>query len=239
MIRLKKFTKHEKLARRKAQTSSSQSGFTIIESLVAIIVVTILLVALAPVLALATAARVQARRIELATQAAKTYTDGVDAGSIFAPEHTVTINETSSNGSFQPQRENLKNAAVPTSLSANCPTNTYCSNTTTQSLYCVDIDGDNICTQNSPADLIVQGFRSVSPTVNQSKQGYLLGVRVYRAYAFNDSNALATQSDRGGKRSVFVGTLGDYKAPLIEITTEISTSETKFTDYCQRFGGCQ
>jgi prepilin-type N-terminal cleavage/methylation domain-containing protein len=56
---------------------SSESGFTIIESLVAILVASILLAAIAPVLVISTATRVQARRIELATQAAKAFVDGV------------------------------------------------------------------------------------------------------------------------------------------------------------------
>src|SRR6476469_3620673 len=51
------------------------SGYTIIESLVAMIVVSVLMIAIAPVMAYSVATRVQARRIELATQAASAYID--------------------------------------------------------------------------------------------------------------------------------------------------------------------
>ncbi|HBQ97795.1 MAG TPA: hypothetical protein DD761_04590, partial [Cyanobacteria bacterium UBA11691] len=46
-----------------------ESGFTLIESLVAVVILTIMLVGIAPVIVLATATRIQARRVELATQA--------------------------------------------------------------------------------------------------------------------------------------------------------------------------
>ena len=63
-------------------SSSSDSGFTIIESLMAIVVVAILLVSITPILVMSTLIRVQSRRIEKATQAANTFIDGVKAGSI-------------------------------------------------------------------------------------------------------------------------------------------------------------
>ncbi len=65
-----------------------QSGFTIVESLMAIVVVGILLTVIAPVITLSVATRVQARRVELATQAVKTYIDGIRTGAIAAPSHT-------------------------------------------------------------------------------------------------------------------------------------------------------
>jgi prepilin-type N-terminal cleavage/methylation domain-containing protein len=71
----------------------TQSGFTIIECLLGIILVSILLTAIAPVIALSVATRVQARRVEQATQAAKSYIDGVRAGKIPSPAYTVTLNE--------------------------------------------------------------------------------------------------------------------------------------------------
>jgi prepilin-type N-terminal cleavage/methylation domain-containing protein len=50
-------------------SKSRDGGYTIIESLVAMIVVSVLMIAIAPVMAFSVATRVQARRIELATQA--------------------------------------------------------------------------------------------------------------------------------------------------------------------------
>uniref|UniRef100_A0ACD5GZB7 Prepilin-type N-terminal cleavage/methylation domain-containing protein n=1 Tax=Desertifilum tharense IPPAS B-1220 TaxID=1781255 RepID=A0ACD5GZB7_9CYAN len=49
-------------------SSASDSGFTLLESLMAIVILTIMLVGVAPFIVLATATRVQARRVEMATQ---------------------------------------------------------------------------------------------------------------------------------------------------------------------------
>jgi len=61
---------------------SRDSGYTIIESLVAMIVVSVLMIAIAPVMAYSVATRVQARRVELATQAARTYINALRTGAI-------------------------------------------------------------------------------------------------------------------------------------------------------------
>lgn len=66
-----------------AQKSKPQdSGYTIIESLVAMIVVSVLMIAIAPVMAFSVATRVQAKRVELATQAARAYMDALRVGAI-------------------------------------------------------------------------------------------------------------------------------------------------------------
>ncbi len=64
---------------------SSQAGFTIIESLLAIILVSVLMVAIGPIVVMSVAARVQARRVERASEAAKTYIDSVNSGKTPAP----------------------------------------------------------------------------------------------------------------------------------------------------------
>lgn len=231
-------------------TQSSQSGFTIIESLMAIVVVGILMTVIAPVIVLSVATRVQAMRVQLASQAASTFIDGVKSGAIAVlPNHTVSldeVNETSTPPNrFNPQRGTFSDAAVP-SGTLNCPTNTtgypYCSNsstpsTTVLSLYCNDLDGGG-CTSASNKDLIVQAFRSATPTSTDANKGYVLGLRVYRSDAFSDNTALRTQKQVGSKQSTFTGGLGNRKAPLVEMTTEISTQNTKFTDLCDRLGGC-
>ena len=71
--------------KRQQQQNLSQSrdgGYTIIESLVAMIVVSVLMIAIAPVMAFSVATRVQARRVELATQAARAYIDSLRTGAI-------------------------------------------------------------------------------------------------------------------------------------------------------------
>ena len=63
-------------------SKSRDGGYTIIESLVAMIVVSVLMIAIAPVMAFSVATRVQARRMELATQAARTYIDALRTGAV-------------------------------------------------------------------------------------------------------------------------------------------------------------
>ncbi len=195
-------------------TRNSQAGFTIIESLMAIIVVAILLSAIAPVILLSTATRLQARRVELATQAAKAYTDGVSAGSIDAPAET----------------SNIASADVPTAGSmSSCDSGKYCS-TTDKKLYCVDGDNDDKCLNTSSKDFIVQAFR----TTGDAAKGYALGLRVYRSDAFKDSDAFKAASKGDKKQNTFTGGLGDRKAPLLEMTTDISTQNTTFASFCSR-----
>lgn len=88
---------------------STQSGFTIIESLLAIIIVSLLMTAVAPVIALSVATRVQAKRVELATAAAKSYIDGVRSGSIKPPPIEISK-------SFD-----FRTAPAPSAASLNCP----------------------------------------------------------------------------------------------------------------------
>lgn len=242
------------ITHKQKQIFSSQSGFTIIESLMAILVVGILMTAIAPVIVLSVGNRVQARRVELATQAARSYVDGVRSKATEAPKHAVLLDEideisATPPNKFNPQRLAFASVAAPTSSgSLTCtavrtPEYPYCQNNSRLSLYCFDLDGDG-CSSKSFKDMIVQTFRSVSPraitSATNADKGYLLGVRVYRADAFSETTALA-KSDSVTKRTqaAFTGGLGDRKAPLIELTTEISTEQTRLRDFCDRLGGCK
>lgn len=189
---------------------SEQAGFTIIESLAAIIVVTIMLVGITPMLAIAVATRVQARRVELGTQAARTYIDHLRSGQLTHP----TVSNTP-----------LENAPAPSgSLSCDGKNGNYCQSPST--LYCVDGDRDNNCTADSINDMLVQGvgYNSFS---NDATRGYTLLVRVYRADAFNDGDPLTTDK----VQTSFTGGSGNRKAPLVTSTTEISTGTTRYSDY--------
>jgi prepilin-type N-terminal cleavage/methylation domain-containing protein len=191
-------------------SQSNQAGFTIIESLVALLVAGLLLAAVAPAIVLSTATRVQARRVELATQAAKTYIDSVSSGSIGPPEQKVDTS-TSTNPKL------LDSVAAPKPEEW-------------ADLYCVDLDGGG-CTKDSPKDLAIQAFR----TNGDPKQGYFMGLRVYRADAFKDSGALKKNtSTESVTQKTFTGGLGERKAPLVEMTTEIVGSDINFKDFCTR-----
>jgi len=213
---------------------SSQAGFTLIEALLAIIVVTIMMIAIAPAIVLSVATRVQAKRLELGTAAAQSYVDGVRSGTIPAP----TLADIP-----------LKNIDPPPGGSLSCQDpdglgsrSFYC--TDPPGLYCIDNDDTAGCNDNSFKDMIIQasGYHPTAPatpTPTDADKGYQLGIRVYRADAFRDSTALKkSDEDTKNEASTFTAGAGDRKAPLVEMTTEISTSKTKYGDLCERQGGC-
>jgi prepilin-type N-terminal cleavage/methylation domain-containing protein len=193
---------------------SGQSGFSLLESLIAIVVVAILLASIAPMLALTTAARVQARRVDLATQAARTYIDGVRSGAIAVPDQNKTADFLL--GDF--------GVAAPTAL----PTDPGIR---------IDTDGDGNFT--GPTDLFIQPMRNPAactpfPACNDAsnarRQGFTMAVRVYRADAFNDSDPLGTSA----AGLVFIGTLGSRKNPLVVVKSDIVSGTTRFNDFTDR-----
>jgi prepilin-type N-terminal cleavage/methylation domain-containing protein len=229
-------------------TPTSQSGFTIIESLIAIIVVTILMVGLAPIITLAVANRVQARRVELATQAASSYIDGVRSGAIPLADpndnqllKAVTEYDVNNPSPIPaPPKGNLNCTFVPGEPS-------YCTSPSPQDsiLYCVDGDGDEAC--GGLNDFVVQAFGQI-PTDSsgeyyfqqQRYAGYRLGVRVYRADAFT-SDFVTQFSAEGTQLSAIGGTgLSKTQSPLANVTTEISIDSIQLQKICGEKGidGC-
>ncbi len=220
-----------------SQTKQDE-GFTIVESLLAIIVVGILLVGIAPVMVISVATRIQARRVENATQAARTYIEGTRATSIQAPKAKVLLDQgTLKNpaggilfdGIEPPPIDALNGCLTKTAALSNskCKTNNYINNPddgATPSLYCFDVDGDGVCSVDSLQDVIVQSFRSTNDaTGDDAAQGYILGIRVYRADGFIGTDPLkASSSTESQKSATFAGGLGDKKAPLVEMTTDIT-----------------
>jgi prepilin-type N-terminal cleavage/methylation domain-containing protein len=245
-------TRHPKLL----SPPSTESGFTIVESLVAIIIVGVLMVSIAPVIAISVATRVQSRRLELATQSARTYIDGVRSGKIAPPKARKVLAEVDTTNpnqtTFTPQRDIFAQIdPPPATLPANCdssnPIYPYCQNTISLtgvgSLYCVDFDNDGGCTSNSTKDMVIQAFRSATAATDTGSQGYLLGIRVYRADALN-GNALQSTKNRldagGNKVAAVAGGTGDRYAPLVEMTTEVrgNATDSGYESFCKRLGGC-
>lgn len=195
-------------------------GLTIIEGLLAIVIVTILIMGIGPVLAFAAATRIQARRVELASQAATAYLDGVRSGSIAPPPiATPTANPS----------QQLGQVGAPASGSLTCNTAyAYCTNPSTPQyqVYCVDSNWDGDCTtdREDRQDFIVQAFRVGPIAANNTN---LLGVRVYRADSFGKGLTLLKSSDNlqgnrpEAKTSVLAGGSGNRVAPVVELTTEL------------------
>ncbi|MBW4430676.1 MAG: hormogonium polysaccharide secretion pseudopilin HpsB [Pelatocladus maniniholoensis HA4357-MV3] len=214
-------------------TQSNQRGFTIIESLIALLVVSILLAAIAPVITLAVATRVQSRQVELASQAARTYIDGVRTGKIDAPTSTGS--------------DTLNAYTAPTTTGTlTCPTSTnpnaYCTAPTGTSLYCVNFDSTDGCQNSSLTDMVIQAFRYNPTSGSTAANGYSLGIRVYRADAFKLSTTLSRNNAGGNNEKVtqnsFTGGAGQRTSPLVEMITDINETVPKYNDLCDRLGGC-
>jgi len=220
------------------------SGYTLLESLMALVVVGILITSVAPMLALTTASRVQSRRVDQATQALRSYVDGVRAGVIPIPQKFVVANP---EVNFKaPIYASPPNASMiipfdPSTISADPGT-------------LIDTNGDGF-SENDPQDLVIQAIRPVAyltpfraavpatttppaaaipriaPTdlprgtpaerdeeIAQAKeQGFVMIVRVFRADAFANG-AVPTGTDQA---NVFIGTLGSRNNPLISSISEI------------------
>ena len=212
-------------------SQSRDGGYTIIESLVAMIVVSVLMIAIAPVMAFSVATRVQARRTELATQAARTYIDALRAGAIGPKPGSA--------GKGFPIQFNTANKPV-----AEAPAPTGGS---IDSLYCIDMDGDQKCLSSSNKDFVVQGAwrNPANSTTDPTTTGYELMVRVYRADSFAGVT-LKTNPSTERKQSIVGSGLGDRTMPVVEMTTQIprTTGETSaYESLCARLkginGGCK
>jgi type II secretory pathway pseudopilin PulG len=209
---------------------TSESGYTILEGIMAILMVTVMLTLVGPVIAFSVGTRVQAKRIELASQAAKTYVDSLRAGSLPPPVDNNLTDTTA-----------LKLRPAPNSGQADggdldcddksgfCENNNAASNT----LYCVSFDGNNTCSNESLVDMIVQAQACypTGTTVLNEKEGYHLLVRVYRANAFG--KLTGTEGFKAGKSdSSVTNALGDPSKPLTTFTTYIvPTADNAFNSF--------
>ena len=220
-------------------SSPSDSGFTIIESLLGIVVVAILLAGISPILVMSTATRVQSRRVEKATQAANTFIDGVRSGSI--EEETIPIaggealaklDEDNTTRTLQDNLITGDDMLPPT-------------NATKADLYFFKSDG-TICKPfgsagcaNDPESPFEEFFIQASRiTVDGSgrNDGYRLALRVYRGDVDFGKVLLASTADTKQSSSVVTGGLGKKQAPAVERTVDISNINTSFGALCQRFG---
>ncbi|MEA5516418.1 hormogonium polysaccharide secretion pseudopilin HpsB [Nodularia sp. UHCC 0506] len=212
-------------------SSSSDSGFTIIESLLGIVVVAILMAAISPVLVMSTAIRVQSKRVEKATQVANTFIDGLRIGSIKAP------------GEYPGDDNKIElvpaDAENPRTLEQNLITMPAPETATDSDLYLFTKDG-NIChtseasctkDPNRPFDEFYIQARQMIVTGSGVNDGYRLAFRVYRGDVDFDKTLLANST-----ASVVTEGLGDKQAPAIERTVDIGNINTSFQALCQRLG---
>ncbi|MBD2344461.1 hormogonium polysaccharide secretion pseudopilin HpsB [Anabaena subtropica] len=234
-----------KLKKQQQKTSCNDSGFTIIESLVAIIVVAILLTAIAPVLVFSTATRVQARRVELAAQAAKTFIDGIRSGATTRSGVIIAVPNAITPILAAPSTDVTRNLVdAPGDYLIDTTKMPVPDNTTKGSLYCFNNDGsisNPDCTTNTDKLFYIQARRIVQNTA--ANDGYRLTIRVYRAdvdftktLTASTIEANSTSPAIKKTQNPYTGGLGDRQAPLLEMTTDIANSSTSFSTLCQRLG---
>lgn len=195
---------------------SAQSGFTIVEALVAMMIASIIMIGLSPVVVMSVSARVQARRIDLATQAARSYIDGLRGDAIDPPVRD--------DANFSDITGNLNlGIPAPRTLAAG------------RGIACVDKNLNTVGCRNAnnPPYLVIQSFRNPPkpPTTNDEvvkKQGYCVGVRVYRADAF-DGGSFPTET------KLAPSALSNTKQyPLAVMRAEI-LNQTDYNTYYNRF----
>lgn len=203
---------------------SSESGYTILEGLMAVVVVAVLVSAMGPVIAFSVGTRVQAKRVELATQAAKSYIDWVKS--------PPAANET---GTRHPT-QTAKTAPSTGDLAGTCTTaDGYC-NPTDKKLYCVNFDENAGCQTSSLVDMVVQPIiTSVKDNnANNVNLGYQMQVAVYRANSFSSGITLqpATKSD-----SLTTNALGNRSLPLVVMKTEVFPQDATYDNLKERING--
>lgn len=173
-----------------SQSGLSTQGLTVMECLVAIVLIGITIAMVTPPLLIATASRVQTRRSEQATQLAQDEIDRINT-LVQQGAHQTKILPAVISGS------NLASQAAPSTLSnflktsrnGGCPGTIAYTNQTLSLTQALPIDVDGDCT----ADFFMQVFRtngsftkaeSVRPDVTARRPAqFSLGVRVYSALA--------------------------------------------------------
>ena len=183
----------------------------------ALMVAAILLTVLSPLVVLSTSYRVQARRIDLATQAARSYIDGLRSDSIVPPSLVTDF------------------TVAPLTVLA--PT----TKTPDQGIdvgNCLDKNLNSLPDCNDPTNkpfLVIQAFRNGRPAEDLDldgkfdpiPEGYCVAVRVYRGDAFDGGTPTETKPPKSGLSNTKV-------APLVVMRTEI-INQTSFQTYAERF----
>ena len=209
---------------------STQAGYTLVESMVGMVLVGILATSILPIFGFSIASRVQARRTELAGMAARRYIDGVRSDVIDHPD-------------FYTRDFNSFSEIVVGELECN-KSNNYCTKPTLTNqgaLFCINNDDQPGCQNSSVLDMVlhVGSFNPLPEFYKDSEGellpsgkanydiGYNLDVRVYRADAFSESGKLL-RSNATDPKTARVSGLAKKKAPLLEISTEITTGDTNY-----------
>jgi prepilin-type N-terminal cleavage/methylation domain-containing protein len=207
---------------------NKDAGFTIMESLIAMVVVSSLMLAISPVLILSASTRVQSRRVELSAQIARSFIDGVRSGRIKAEDITPVNININQNALSSRNITNSTDGYLISSASMAAPTSEA-------GLYCVQSDGTIQPPENNCENrLFFIQARRTSINGSDPNDGYRLAVRVYRRDIDFMKPVLANTNTTKNTQAV-VGS-GNKQAPLVEIIADIANNNTSFTDLCNRLG---
>jgi prepilin-type N-terminal cleavage/methylation domain-containing protein len=215
---------------------SGDLGFSLLESLIAVAVVSILIVAIAPMVALSTSARINARRIDQATQAARSYIDAVRGGVISTTNFPNSLVVSTPNAQSQYTFESI---SAPST--ASFPTATICNNSAnnvaggTVPGVCVDANGNGF-NISDPQDFFIQPMRSGPPSSSTSaatdlrNQGFWLAVRVYRADALTGTPLADTNPRCSTLKSTAFASSAASTCPIVTMRSQIFLPRTTTVD---------
>jgi prepilin-type N-terminal cleavage/methylation domain-containing protein len=231
------------LTQQQKHNISKDAGFTIIESLVAMIVASILMLAIAPVLILSTASRVQSRRVELGSQAARSFIDAIRSGRVAiqstatTPIQYISTVGTTSASTASASRSITNNTSISDYLIISTNMSTPTSAT---GLYCVQSDGiilppDCSSDPNQKNLFYIQAGRTIISN-SSANDGYRLAVRVYRKDIDFATTVLANTDTSKNTQAVITTGSGNKQAPIVEMTTDVTNTNTTFTALCNRLG---
>ncbi|MCS6812812.1 MAG: hypothetical protein NZ772_04470 [Cyanobacteria bacterium] len=254
------------LPRGKQQASRDQgpspmrmtTGFTLVEPLMALVVVSVLLVTTAPVMVLSVASRVRARQIELASQAARSYIDNLRSRSIDPPSTTnanISPARTAVARDFRyttctvaqspPTRTATDPACVrfPVPLGNNFMPPTFTAadftNVPANTDQGVLIDGNGDGSYRGIVDFRIQAIRTMIPGETVAtpatadavrRRGYSLIVRVYQGNSTLGQPLSVREVERAFTASTSGNTRRTRDNPLVVMRTEITGDSTR-TDY--------
>jgi type II secretory pathway pseudopilin PulG len=191
----------------------------------AVVVVSVLMTAILPMVVLSTSARVQARRTELASQAARGFVDGVRSGVI----NLTSITDSSGVTLPFPFISSADRSTSQYFTNVLAPSNTNLASLTL--IKGIKIDGNgNGFSVNDPQDFVVQPMRSDGADV--TTQGFYMQLRVYRADAFQNNNlsaiksglTLQTETSCPSSRQAFSNSGGSLVCPVVVVKLDVYPS---------------
>lgn len=209
------------------RSQPSEAGLSLIECLVAIVIISITVVAITPPIFLATATRIQSRRADQANQIAQ---GEIDRIRIIVERGNYVINElpASATGTITAIAAANSGTATtgPVLSPANCATRyPTATPTPTTTLIRVDVNGD--CTP----EYVMQVFRTtgVAPSVSDPPFSFDIGVRVYAYSPGENLPTLGTQRSSSvmgtGRRDAGV----NIRRPMAVLYSKLARNDSSRT----------